>query len=706
MRLDARDLARLGIALAGIDGSDLEPLKMQFGVHVADVAVHGDDLVGDGVNLTARIQRAAAPGAVWVSGVLFDHIRRNSPFAFDDLGERRFKKLSEPIRVYRVRGEMGAHRLQSAPTRSSSDRGKRPSSLAIMPFRVSSGDEDQRFFAEGLTEELIVELGHFRRLCVASRSASFALADSNPDPVRVGEALHVRYVLDGQVRKIGKNIRIGLTLSETEGGSVVWSDKITRPFEDLLALLDETVSKIAATVAGRMEDAGMVAARRRPPDNIEAFECLLRGIDHHRLGGVTDDNAREAVKWFSKAIEADPDYAAAYAWRVCAASWLPEFNLEEGERDFRRALELDACDPEANRILGFIELLKNNFDQAKSLSLKAMEMNPTDAYIKARSAAIMTYVGEPLRSLALLDEAEALDPLLPVWCIEERGVALYGLERYQEALEAPKGPSMSIKLTDTQLLMLSAAARRNDRCLVAAPNVKAAAAQKIAGKLITSGLVKEIKAKPGAPVWRRDDEAGQSYALKLTALGAKAIAIDESAEPVHVGDEGDSRNDVEQTASSSQQPSAPDPSSEGANATAPARPSAPRGGTKLAEVVELLQRDRGTTIDELIDATGWLPHTTRAALTGLRKRGFALAIDRSDKHSARARGRSSPWPARPPPRAAAAARTVHRGRDMTAARLRPRRGPPPPTGREWPGLGQAAARPQRPLWFWLGGRTP
>ena len=430
-----RCAVEIGVALAGIDGPDVEPLKMRFGVHVADVAVHGGDLVGDGVNLTARIQQAAAPGAVWVSGVLFDHIRRNSPFAFDDLGERQFKNFSEPIRVYQVRGEMGAHRLQSAPTRSSSDGGKRPSSLAIMPFRVSGGDEDQRFLAEGLTEELIVELGRFKRLHIASRSASFAL-DSNSDPVRVGEALRVRYVLDGQVRKTGKNFRLGLTLSETEAGSVVWSDKIVRPFEDLWGMLDVTVSRIAATVAGRMEDASMVAARRRPPDNIEAFECVLRGIDHHRLGGVTDDNAREAVKWFSKAIEADPNYAAAYAWRICAASWLPEFDLEEGERDIRRALELDPCDPEANRILGFIELLNNNFDQAKSLSLKAVEMNPTDAYVKARSAAVMTYVGEPVRSLALLDEAEALDPLLPVWCIEERGVALYALERYQDALEA------------------------------------------------------------------------------------------------------------------------------------------------------------------------------------------------------------------------------------------------------------------------------
>jgi adenylate cyclase len=153
-----------------------------------------------------------------------------------------------------------------------------------------------------------------------------------------------------------------------------------------LDVLDETLSKTAATVVGRMEDASIVAARRRPPYNIEAFECYLRGIDHHRLGGVTDDNAREAVKWFTKAIEADPNYAAAYASRVCAASWLQDFDIGAGKRDLRRALELDPCDPEANRILGFIELLKSNFDQAKSLSLRALEMNPTDAYVRARSA--------------------------------------------------------------------------------------------------------------------------------------------------------------------------------------------------------------------------------------------------------------------------------------------------------------------------------
>lgn len=431
-----RCAAEIRSALAGTAASDSRPLKMRFGIHLADVIVRGDALVGDGINVAARIQQAADPDAIDVSGVLFDHVRRNSPFMFEALGERSFKNISEPIRVYRVRGEMGAHRLQSAPTRSQSSSGRRPFSIAVVPFRVIGGDESQRFLAEGLTEELIIELGRFRRLFVSSRSATFALPESEADPVKIGDALSVLYVLGGQATRVGDHVRIGLTLSETETGSVVWSERILRPFDELLGLLDQTVAKIAATVVGRLEDAAMVAIRRKRPENMTAFECLLRGMHHHRLGGVTDDNAREAVGWFTRAIEADPNYAAAYAWRVCSSSWLPEFDIRAGERDVRRALELDPCDPEAHRIMAFFELLQDNFEQAAALNRRATELNPSDAYVKARCATVSTYVGEATRALQLLDEAEALDPFLPVWCIEERGVALYALERYEEALEA------------------------------------------------------------------------------------------------------------------------------------------------------------------------------------------------------------------------------------------------------------------------------
>ena len=188
---------------------------------------------------------------------------------------------------------------------------------------------------------------------------------------------------------------------------------------------------------------------------------------------------------------------------------------------------------------------------------------------------------------------------------------------------------MSIKLTDTQLVMLSAAARREDRCLVAPPTLKGGAAQKVANKLISAGLVKEIKAKTGNPVWRHDEATRQAYALKLTADGAKAIAVDASPEPEPDCDEDGSFERLDQKSALAEAVILEKPPTE-AIEPACAGPSAPRGGSKLMHVVELLERDCGSTIEELIAATGWLAHTTRAALTGLRKRGYKVAIDRSD----------------------------------------------------------------------------
>jgi hypothetical protein len=183
---------------------------------------------------------------------------------------------------------------------------------------------------------------------------------------------------------------------------------------------------------------------------------------------------------------------------------------------------------------------------------------------------------------------------------------------------------MSIKLTDTQIVALSAAAQRDDRCLVAPRNLKGGAAQKVAAKLIDAGLAKEIKAKPEAPVWRQDEQTGLSFALKLTAAGVRAtadatgLALDETSERT------DPRLQVTTASSRIVDATADVP------ASAPSL-SAPRNGTKLARILELLQRDCGATLEELIAATDWLPHTTRAALTGLRKRGYAVTIDRSDR---------------------------------------------------------------------------
>ena len=188
---------------------------------------------------------------------------------------------------------------------------------------------------------------------------------------------------------------------------------------------------------------------------------------------------------------------------------------------------------------------------------------------------------------------------------------------------------MSIKLTDTQLVLLGAAAQRKDLCLVAPPTLKGATARKVASKLISAGFVREVKAKASDAIWRLDEESGASYALKLTAAGAKAIAVDNAAEPEDAGGESDALTNRDQAAILSRL-DAKDARPAEAMEPGPIRPSAPRSGSKLARVIALLERDHGATIEELIGATGWLAHTTRAALTGLRKRGYAVAIDRSD----------------------------------------------------------------------------
>ena len=194
-----------------------------------------------------------------------------------------------------------------------------------------------------------------------------------------------------------------------------------------------------------------------------------------------------------------------------------------------------------------------------------------------------------------------------------------------------KGSSMSIKLTDTQLVLLGAAAQRKDRCLCTPETLKGGASQKVSKKLISMGLAKETKAKKNDPIWRRDEQSGASHALKLTVAGARAIGVDESIDPKNAPSEDGALENRNQAAVSSRTDArdGPEPIE-----PVPAGPSAPRGGSKLAQVIELLQRDNGATIDELIAATGWLAHTTRAALTGLRKRGYAVAIDRSDNERA------------------------------------------------------------------------
>lgn len=417
--------------------SDCATGDMRFGLHIADVVVVGDDLRGDGVNIAARIQAAAPPGTIEVSGTLYDQVHRVSPCGFAPVGERSLKGIADPIRIYRVTDVMDRHVFQVAPTRAepnggpSEDFAVRPNSIAVARFSVAHGSgEEQLFLAEGITDDLTLELSRLKGLFVSSRTAATAL--STADPVEIGRLLGVRYVIGGSIRKAGEDVRVNISLSETGEGQVVWSDRIMRPFGELLDVMDEITARVAATVSGRVEQSELAAVRLKRPESMSAYEYYLRGLDHHRLTGVSDDHIHEAMRWFERSMVADPGFGRPFAMHVCSWSNLPSFDIARAEDQVAHALALDPTDPEAHRIMGAIKMKSGDFATSRYHHARAYELAPNDAYTLGRSAAFHVFAGEPQRGLDMLDRAEALDPFLPVWITEERVAALYALDRYEE----------------------------------------------------------------------------------------------------------------------------------------------------------------------------------------------------------------------------------------------------------------------------------
>ncbi len=411
---------------------NMKPEGVRIGLHLADVIVQGSDLRGDGVNIAARIQSNAEPGEIEVSGALFELVRRSSPCVFDDLGEKTFKGISEPIKIYRIRETTDRFRYQVAPTKESVKKKVKLNSIVVLPLvTASSSDEEQQYLADGLTDDLTLELSRFHTLFVSSRSAASAVDSS--DPVEIGLALGVEYILSGSVRKLGDRIRFNISLVETKKGNIIWSDRIQRQFDDVFDIMDEITAHVSATVSGRIEHAATAAVQFMRPENMSAYECYLRGIEQHRMGGVTDEHVYEAIGWFDKAITLDPNFGRPYAMHICSLSYLPDFDIGKAEKQIAKALELDPTDPEAHRIMGIVQIKVNrDYDASRIHHEKACELAPNDAYILGRCAAFYIFIGEIEKALSLLDKAEVLDPYLPVWVTEERIAALYCTNNLEE----------------------------------------------------------------------------------------------------------------------------------------------------------------------------------------------------------------------------------------------------------------------------------
>ncbi len=270
------------------EGDEDKRLQFRIGVNLGDVIVEGDDIHGDGVNIAARLEGLAEPGGICLSGDAYRQVRGKIEAEFEDLGERELKNVAEPVRVYRIVGEQ-------SPTTAASPATKLPPlpdkpSIVVLPFDDMSGDAGNPYFADGITEDIITELSRFSSLFVIGRNSAFTYKGRAVKAQEIRRDLGVRYIVEGSVRRSSGRVRVTVQLIDSETGSHVWADRYDREPLDIFDLQDDLTQAIVATLPGRLLLAEEKRIRRKPPQQMAAYDYVLAGrIHHHRVTGA--DNA-------------------------------------------------------------------------------------------------------------------------------------------------------------------------------------------------------------------------------------------------------------------------------------------------------------------------------------------------------------------------------------------------------------------------------
>ena len=314
--------------------SDVPPnnrIEFRIGINVGDIIEDNGDIFGDGVNVAARLETIAEPGGICVSDDAHRQLRDKLDIVFDDAGEQNLKNIRRAVRVFRVR-DRGA----AASQRSALALPDNKPSIAVLPFQNLSADPEQEYFADGVVEEITMALSLFRWLFVIARNSSFTYKGRAVDVKQVGRELGVRYLLEGSVRKAGNRIRISGQLIDAETGAHLWAGRFEGALEDMFDLQDQVTSGVVGAIAPKLQREEIKRARRKPTENLDAYDYYLRGLASARRW--TKDANSETLQLFRKAIELDPGLACAYgmaAWccvRRKALGWMNERVQERGSR--------------------------------------------------------------------------------------------------------------------------------------------------------------------------------------------------------------------------------------------------------------------------------------------------------------------------------------------------------------------------------------
>ena len=419
-------------------------IVFRIGINLGDIIVDEADIYGDGVNVAARLQTLAVPGGIAVSGTVREHVGSKLAVAFEDMGEHAVRNIEKPIRVFMARPAQPPQREESGemlpgatPLSATLLGGAREQPvIVVLPFTNMSGDPEQDYFSDGITEDIITELARYRSLAVIARNSSFQFKGPAVDLAAVRKALGASYIVEGSVRKSGTRIRITAQLIDAAAGSHLWAERYDRTIEDIFAVQDEVVQTIVSTLEGRLAAAGAAQLRSKPTTSWAAYDYFLQGRELSSRYRIN-----EADRCLAQAIELDPDYVNAYAWR--ASTLVTKFFQDNDAKTMQQALAcaekavaLDESDAWSHQAMGFVSLHSHKLAQAGMHFERAMRLNPNDVYIIADYANWLSYMGRFDDTLRYLDIAHQRDPFPPTWFWEIRGTTLLLMKRYDEAIAA------------------------------------------------------------------------------------------------------------------------------------------------------------------------------------------------------------------------------------------------------------------------------
>ena len=423
-------------------------IEFRVGIHLGDVVEESDgDLMGDGVNIAARLEGIAKPGAVCLSEDAYRQVKSRLDVAVNDLGSTQLKNIAEPVRVYSLQIGVAAPakpvpQAEAATPEKLSARLALPDkpSIAVLAFQNMSGDPEQEYFADGMVEDIITGLSRIKWLFVIARNSSFVYKGKAVDVRQVGRELGVRYVLEGAVRKAGNRLRITAQLLEAETGAHLWADRYDAKLEDVFELQDQITEKVVGVVEPSLRQSEIERSRRKRPENLDAYDLYLRALPH--MVSLMPADARIAARFLEDALKLDPKYAAAHAF----IGWCHEicfhrggFNEADniaGLRHARTAIASGTDDATALAVAAFVvSNLSKDHKAALSAIERALSLNPSSAIALYWGALIHAYDDNSAAATALAHRALRLSPFDPVTFLAHvaLGVVAFQEARYDEA---------------------------------------------------------------------------------------------------------------------------------------------------------------------------------------------------------------------------------------------------------------------------------